>query len=182
VNNFILRDGNSETVSKIKRAIDKLQLDSGRTPERPEFRFELPRFSRKTEIMLIRNKIYLDAMLWLVLFSLFIASYRSNSTWLSFRQNWAVWKFMQQGDMQDHAETGTDDWLKVMTFSLASGAIISVLALAFLKYMVKFDIGLGRILHPALYLYPFMLAFQFAINKYWAKQLRYTLPDSLSKG
>jgi hypothetical protein len=171
INNFILKGEDSRVLTKLKLAIDKIQMDSGSNPIRPEFAFQTPKLSKKNEFIFAHNKVYVDVFIWLVFIMYLLISLKQNRDWLSFKQHWSVWSFMAKGHTQDHAEEATDFYFMVLTLSLAGGFVSSMVLLIFLKYLAKISLSMGLILHPSLFFYILSFPIQIYLLKQWSKKM-----------
>lgn len=175
LNNFILRGQDSSVLTRLKQAIDKIQLDAGFTPSRPEFAFKSPQVSRRTDYILTHNKVYLDVLLWLVLIGYIACSIKITREWMSFTQDWSLWSFMFQGNTSQHAKEASDAYFMVLTYSLVGACLTAILSLAFLKYTLRFELAIGHILHPSLFLYVGFFPIQVWLLNRWSKKLSFSL-------
>lgn len=175
VNNFLLNGKGSADLLKLKKAIDKIQLNTGITPSRPEFTFESPRVSRKTDYILSHNKVYLDVFLWLVFLGFILSSLKITHGWMSFTQDWSVWSFMFNGDNKELGRDAIDAFFVVLTLSLVGGFALAIAIMIFLKYTLKYHLAPGTVFHPSLYLYLLFFPIQTWLMFRWARRLRYSL-------
>lgn len=173
VNNFLLKGEDSRVLTKLKQAIDKIQMDSGYNPIRPEFSFVSPQVSRKTEFIFIHNKVYIDVFIWLIFLLYCFLSLKQNRDWMSFKQDWTVWTFMARGHHKTHARDAADFYFLVLTLSLIGAVISSLMILLFFKYSIKITLAGGELFHWSLITYIFFFPIQLTLLRNWSKKLMF---------
>jgi hypothetical protein len=174
INNYLYRGNDSQSITKLKQAIDKIQLNAGFTPLRPEFSFEGPQISRRTEYIFSHNKAYIDLIVWVSLFLFFIISLVLNNDYLNFKHDWAIWTLMASGKIEAITKRSVDIYFLNLILSLG-GSFFTVLAITlFLKTFIKMNMATGSEFHLSIILYFVFLPIQIYLNKMKALKLRYT--------
>lgn len=152
INKFILRGKGSRDLDHLKHAIDKIQLDSGFTPIRPEFSIIELKASQRYQNILSNQKVYWDVFIWILsLFTLirlyldFSKRFYDHGEWLQFRR--MAGQSTEQAIRELQWET-----LKGLALVVLLAAVLSAVILLFLAFIFKVNIALGTSFHFALVL------------------------------
>lgn len=175
INSFILKGEDSATLLKLKEGIDRIQLDAGLDPQRPEFSFSRPQVSKSTEHILSNNKIYVDGFIWLSFIIYIYFSISLNKKWLNFSERWSIWLFMLEGNSKSHGRLASETWLGVIVTSLVGGGLTSMLVLGFMLYSFRYTLYPGTDFHPSFFFYIFFFPVQQYLITRWAKHIKYQL-------
>lgn len=171
VNNFILKGKDSRTLVRLKKAIDKIQMDAGYSPIRPEFVLNTPFISKRTEFILAHNKVYIDLLIWIVFIGCLFYSVRQSKQWMSYSQSWAVWLFMLKGNSETHPREASNAYFGVATVSLIGAVLTAFLCLAFLQYFMKYSLHPGTDIHPSFWIYLLVFPIQVWLFSYWKQKM-----------
>ena len=175
VNNFILKGVDSRTLSRLKMAIDKIQMDAGYPPIRPEFVLNAPFVSKRTEYILAHNKVYVDLLIWIVFAGFIFFSVRETKQWMSYSQSWAAWLFMLKGNSDSHPKEAGNTYFGVNTVALIGGLLTTIVCLAFLHVFLKYSLYPGTDIHPSFWLYLLFFPIQVWLLSFWKQKMVYEL-------
>lgn len=175
INNFILKGSSSQMLAKLKQGIDKIQIDAGINPTRPEFTIATTALSKRTEYIFVHNKAYVDIFIWLALVIYIFVSVRSNNQWLNFGQDWVSWKFMAGHKQESFAREASESWVFTLTVSLGASVILGIILLGFLRMTLSYNFAIGSLVHYSFFIYVAFLPIQFVLLHRIEKKLRYNI-------
>ena len=167
---FILKGNSSHALEKLKAAIDKIQLDSGQVPVRPEFTMLEMNLSEKFQGIMDHQKVYLNIFLWVLFFYAVLRFQLDFSDRFFLHRDWITFRLMAGLGPEEITRELRGQLLLLFLTALGLSIGISGVALAILHFIFDVRLSFGTDLHLSALLYLGNLIFSWVLISFRIQQ------------